>query len=352
MKAELAAEMSARRVVYAAKGVAELQPCVVRTDGLGPMEVVVRTHRTLISPGTELANLHDRRAPHNVPRVFPVERVGYANVGTVLAAGEQSGVQPGQRIYSMGPHASIARVDATTDLCVPVPDGLEDEKAVFARLVTVSMTTLRTTEARAGDEVAVIGLGIVGNLAAQVFQIAGMTVRAFDLSPVRVGLAQRCGVADALQPDARKPFLARHRLVMEASGSARALVSAVELAADFGEVVMIGAPWGGEENSVPSSALLRDVFFRFLKLRSGSEWEIPRRPFRWARSSIYHNSEVALEWLRSGRLRVEPLITHRLSPSRIQEAYDGLVRAPDEFLGVVLDWDGTVGARGSFTPPE
>ena len=338
MTAGLAAELPAQRIAFTAKGVAELQPCVVRTDDLGPTEVVVRTHRTLISPGTELANLHDRRAPHNVPRIFPVERVGYANVGAVLAAGDESGIRPGQRIYSMGPHASIARVDATNDLCVPVPDGLKDEKAVFARLATVSMTTLRTTEARAGDEVAVIGLGIVGNLAAQVFQIAGMTVRAFDLSPVRVGVAERCGIAHALEPHAREPFLARHRLVIEASGSARALVSAVELAADFGEVVMIGAPWGGEENSVPSSALLRDVFFRFLRLRSGSEWEIPRRPYRWARSSIYHNAEVALEWLRSGRLCVEPLITHRVSPSRIQEAYDGLVRAPDAFLGVVLEW--------------
>ena len=339
MTAELASEMPARRVVLATKGVAELQPCIVRTDDLGPTDVVVRTHRTLISPGTELANLHDRRAPHNVPRTFPVERVGYANVGTVLAAGEQSGVRPGQRIYSLGPHASIARVDATTDLCVPVPEGLEDEKAVFARLATVSMTTLRTTEARAGDEVAVIGLGIVGNLAAQVFQIAGMTVRAFDLSPVRVGVAERCGIAHALQPDAREPFLARHRLVVEASGSARALVSAVDLAADFGEVVMIGAPWGGEENSVPSSAFLRDVFFRFLTLRSGSEWEIPRRPYRWAQSSIYRNTEVALEWLSDDQLHVEPLITHHLSPSKIQDAYDGLVRAPDEFLGVVLRWD-------------
>lgn len=334
-----ASELPACRIVFSAKGVAEVQPCVVPTDDLGPTEVVVRTHRTLVSPGTELANLHDRLAPHNMPRRFPLERVGYANVGIVLAAGSEAGVQPGQRVYSLGPHASVARVDAATDLCVPVPEGVVDEEVVFTRLATVSMTTLRTTEARAGDEVAVTGLGIVGNLAAQVFQIAGMTVHAFDLSPVRVKVAERCGVQRAMGPDAREPFLARHRLVVEASGSARALVSAVELAADFGEVVMIGAPWGGEENSVPSSTYLRDVYFRFLRLRSGSEWEIPRRDVRWVQSSMYRNSVVALDWLRKGRLQVTPLITHRLRPDQIQAAYDGLVRAPDEFMGIVLQWD-------------
>ena len=54
--------------------------------------------------------------------------------------------------------------------------------------------------------------------------------------------------------------------------------------------------------------------------------------------SIRANSATALEWLADGRLRVEPLITHRLPPSEIQTAYDGLRSRRDEYLGVVLRW--------------
>ena len=114
-----------------------------------------------------------------------MSQVGYANVGEVVAAGSEVGVRPGQRVYSMGTHASVVRIDARDRFCVPVPDDLSDERAVFVRLANVSMTTMRTTIARGGDRVAVIGLGLIGNLAAQVFQACGMRVNAVDLSPAR-----------------------------------------------------------------------------------------------------------------------------------------------------------------------
>ena len=83
----------------------------------------------------------------------------------------------------MANHASVARIDAADRLCVPVPEGLPSEQAVFARLATVSMTTMRTTVAHGGDGVAVVGQGLIGNLAAQVFQACGARVNAFELSP-------------------------------------------------------------------------------------------------------------------------------------------------------------------------
>ena len=101
---------------------------------------------------------------------------------------------------------------------------------------------------------------------------------------------------------------------------------------------MVGAPWGGVQNSVPSSALTRAIFYRFLKLRSGSEWEIPRQPSPLSLGSIHANSVQALRWIRDGRLIVTPLISHRLAPGDIQGAYDSLLSHPGESLGVVLRW--------------
>jgi len=319
--------------------IAELEPFELDESELGPTEVVVRTRVTLISPGTELANLQGRLGMHsNEPRTYPISHVGYANVGTVVAAGREVAVKPGDRVYTMGPHASAARLDARDHLCAPVPSTLSDEQAVFVRLANVSMTTMRTTVVRGGDDVAVVGQGLVGNLAAQVFQACGARVRAFDLSPARRAIAGRCGIRSVHGADAMPDFARRHRLVIEATGSAQALASAIGLAQNGGEVVMIGAPWGGDENSVPSSRLTRDIFFRFLRLRSGSEWEIPRQPHPLMADSIRANVETGLEWLADGRLQVAPLITHRLSPELIQTAYEGLLTRKDEYLGVILRW--------------
>ena len=327
------------RVVFRRPGVAELESFSLDDRDLGPTELLVRTRLTLISPGTELARLSGKRlqAGGDGP-AFPMTNVGYANVGTVLAAGARVPAQPGERVYTLANHASIARIAADHSLCVPVPAGLADEQAVFTRLATVSMTTLRTTIARAGDEVAVVGLGLVGNLAAQVFAVAGMRVNAFDRAAERLALARRCGLDSVHDAAAAETFAQRHRLVIEASGSAQAAVTAVELARPGGEIVMIGAPWGGDEHSVPSGRLTRSIFLRFLTLRSGSEWALPRQPTALAQGSIHENSVTALQWLAEGRLSVLPLITQRLQPAAIAEAYAGLLDRPGEFLGVLLQW--------------
>jgi 2-desacetyl-2-hydroxyethyl bacteriochlorophyllide A dehydrogenase len=327
------------RVVFPATNQVALEEIEIDDANLGPHEVVVRTHRTLISPGTELARLRGALIfDTDEPPAFPMPIVGYANIGTVLAAGDKVGVKPGDRIYTMGNHATVARVDTRHMLCVPVPDGLTDEDAVFARLATVSMTTLVTTFARPGDEVAVIGLGLVGNLAAQVFQASGYRVNAFDLSPNRREIATRAGVRSVNDGTGTARFSQRHRLIIEATGSAKALANCIDMAAPGGEIVMIGAPWGGEANSVPSSQITRLLFYRFLRLRSGSEWEIPRQPDPLRSGSNFRNSVTALDWLDRGLLNPQPLITHRIRPDEVPAAYAGLRDRPNDYLGVVIDW--------------
>lgn len=334
--------MQGERVVFLEPGKVAVEPFTIPDVELGPYEVTVQTRTTLISPGTELARLHGKLAfEDDVPPNYPMEIVGYANIGTVIGAGSKLTVKPGDRVYTMANHATVARVDSRHSLCVPVPAGLPDEEAVFVRLATVSMTTLVTTFARPGDRVAVVGLGLVGNLAAQVFQASGMNVDAFDLSPRRRQIAQAAGIESVHDGSAMGQFDQTHRLVIEATGSAKALASAVPLAAPGGEIVMIGAPWGGVANSVPSSELTRLIFFRFLRLRSGSEWEIPRQPEPLAAGSNHQNSVTALHWLATGRLRGAPLITHRIRPEEAQAAYDGLAEHPNDYLGVIIDWDAT-----------
>lgn len=328
-----------RRIVFTSPGHAAVDVFEVPAEPLGAWQVDVKTRVSLLSPGTELAFLDGRLGMTNAaPRTFPRTSVGYANIGTVLAAGDQTSVHRGQRVFSMGNHASRVRIDVRKELCIPVPDRVDDESAAFARIAQVSMTTMRTTFARAGDCVAVVGLGLVGNVAAQVFRQSGMTVDAFDPVDSRRRVARDAGVHSVHDLDEIDEFQHRHRLVIEASGSAQGLVEAVKLATNGGEVVMVGAPWGGDANSVPSSRLTRDIFFRFLRLRSGSEWEIPRQSTDAFPHSIEANLRTAMAWLETGKLVGLPLVTHRLSPAEIQFAYDGLRSHAEAFLGVVLNW--------------
>jgi threonine dehydrogenase-like Zn-dependent dehydrogenase len=338
--------MQGQRVVFRSPLQVELEDFDLSLERIGPWEVAVRTHCTVISPGTELARLQGKLVfDTDEPPAFPMTTVGYANIGTVLAAGERTGVRPGDRVYTMANHATVARVDMREMLCVPVPAEIDDEDAVFCRLAVVSMTTLQTTTARGGDRAGVLGLGLIGNLAAQVLQIAGMQVDGFDLSARRRDIAVASGLRSVHGPEAFGDFEQAHRLVIEATGSARAQVTAVEMTAPGGEIVMIGAPWGGDANSVPSSKLTRLIFYRFLTLRSGSEWEIPRQPQAQPPGIWSHqtNTATALGWIADGRLQVRPLVTHRIRPEEVPAAYDGLLNRPDEHLGVVIDWRGAGG---------
>ena len=152
-------------------------------------------HRvTLISPGTELANWQGKlHMGNDAPRWFPMTNVGYASVGEVVAAGSER-VQPGPASLQHGQPRLDRPSRRPRSILRAGPDELSDEQAVFVRLANVSMTTMRTTIAHGGDRVAVIGLGLIGNLAAQVFHACGMQVNAVDLSPARREIAARCGI--------------------------------------------------------------------------------------------------------------------------------------------------------------
>src|SRR5579875_2045925 len=131
-----------------------------------PHEVLLRTHYSALSPGTELAYFAGDQTLGHRPDPYPFYS-GYAAVGEVLAAGSEAPVAPGDLVLAHTPHQSLARFDSRRTVCVRLPDGLAPDLAPMARLAQVGAVSLRLTQARPGDRAAVIGLGLVGNLAAQ-----------------------------------------------------------------------------------------------------------------------------------------------------------------------------------------
>jgi threonine dehydrogenase-like Zn-dependent dehydrogenase len=323
----------------------ELQPFELAADDLGPTEVLIRTRVSLLSGGTEGAWFQGLPLPGGAAATYP-RPTGYAGVGEAIAVGgPAAGVAVGDLVYSMSPHASLARVDAARTLCLPVPADLPPEEAVFARLITVPLATLRTSAARAGDRAAVVGLGLVGNLGAQVLESAGLATTGVDLVPARRALAERCGVTATIDPREDGAIQPAHRLVLEASGTARGAVTAIALAQIGGEVSLVGTPWTADP-SVASREILEPVHVRFITLRSGWEWQLPMHDVGGQRGAIHqpgsveHSTRVAFELLRRGRVRARELITHRYPPDRAQAAYEGALDRRAEQLGVIFDWSG------------
>ncbi len=316
-------------VTFTAREQAALLPVPRDERPLGPREVAGRTLATLVSAGTEIAGAY---LGDSFPRV-----PGYAAVFRVDAVGpEVTDMRPGEVAFGMGPHRSYQR--AAREQVLPVPEGLAPEAAVFARMMSVSMSTLATTTARPPGPVLVMGLGLVGHLAAKIFASCGYAVTACDPSPARRAMAERAGISPvvaAVAPD--DPHLGGHvALVLECSGHEQGAVDGCRLVRKRGEVVLIGSPWQ-RRTELTAHELLSLVFHRYVVLRSGWEWELPLHPTEFRPGSIYANLATALQWLAVGRIRVDGM-GDRLPPSECQAAYQGLLHQRSERLAVVFDW--------------
>ena len=265
---------------------------------LKPGEVAIRTHYSLISPGTELACLSGKESWAKLPFV-----PGYAGCGEIVALGEQAGdLKVGDLVFSYTKHASVARGSV---LVKPIPAGLDLQRACFARMAAVSITALRVSDAELGDHVAVLGLGLVGNLAAQLFALAGCTVIGIDPSPVRRQMAARCGVAHTIDPSAQETRAALADLtrgnlcqtVVEATGIPAVGATAGDLAGKLGEVIYLGSPRGAYQGDV--TTLLNQVHLwpkGCTTLKGAHEWRYPTRHDESGRPSTRSSGMWRSSW--------------------------------------------------------
>ena len=330
-----------RRVVIEGPGRAVCEPFSV--DDLDGREVWIRPHYTLISAGTEGAAFRGATGHERYP-----QRVGYAAVGEVVREGAAfPEVHRGDTVFTYAAHQDPA---PARGLCLPLPDGLASRQAVFARLATVAMTALRVSEVELGDRVVVLGQGLVGNLCAQLFQLAGAEVLVADLVAARLELAAACGVRQRVL--ATDPATVRQAVrdftggsgaeaTVEAVGRPELVPQAMALTGRLGEVILLGSPRGGYETDV--TPLLESVHLwerGCITLKGAHEWRYPVRAAAGpgCKHSLERNAGIALRLIAAGRLAVEPLCTHVLAPDQAQRAYEGLRDQPATYIGVLFSW--------------
>ncbi len=291
--------------------------------------------------------------------------LGYSSAGTVMALGKgMTGFKIGQRVACAGGgyavHAEYAVV--SRNLLTPLPEDVDFESAAFATLGAIAMHGFRLGEPQVGERVAVIGLGLLGCLTAQIAVAAGCSVLGIDIDPDRVTLAAWLGVTAVKRPDAveRGTAFTSNRgfdlvLICADTSSNDPVELAAALARDRARIVATGAvglnmprkPYYEKELSFINSRSYGPGRYDASYEEDGNDY--PAGYVRWTEG---RNLEAVVELMRRGELNVAPLITHRFPIEKAAQAYEVITgKRKEAFLGVLLTYG--AGAEGALaSAPE
>jgi len=288
--------------------------------------------------------------------------LGYSGAGVAVEVGRDvEGIRPGDLVaYGGQGHAEYIR--AAKNLCVRVPDGVSTREAAFVALGSIALQGVRRAEVQVGDTVAVLGLGLVGQLAAQLLQAAGARVLGSDVMPERLELAAKFGLEQGFVADEQLPGeLLRYtggmgvdRVVICASTSSRQVIEqAVAIARDRGRIVVVGA--------VNLDVPREQFYMKELDLvisRSYGPGRYDRQyeehgvdyPFGYVRWTEKRNMEEFLRLIQAGKVDVKPLITHEFSVDEAKQGYGLLTTRPSECLAVLLRYEEQTQPPKRLTP--
>lgn len=346
--------------------------------------VLVRNHHSLISSGTEggtvklgrMGLLAKARArPEQAMKVIQLARaqgpltayavakraletpivLGYSCAGEVVAVGKGvDHVRVGDLVACAGQgYASHAEmVCVPKRLCVPVPTNVDTEQAAFATVGAIALQSLRVADVRLGENVVVLGLGLVGLLVAQLLRAAGCRVFGLDIVSGRLSLAERNKWAETCQVDAPN---VRERVLAWSSGVGADVVIITAATEDAGPVALSGelcrtkgrvVVVGRTDMHLPREHYL----FKELELRTSMAYgpgtgdpnyeqagqDYPLSYVRWTEE---RNMSAFLDQISRGRVDLEAMTTHRFPLDKAANAFaliSGEVREPS--LGILLNY--------------
>ncbi|MBN1964253.1 MAG: zinc-binding alcohol dehydrogenase, partial [Anaerolineae bacterium] len=347
-------------------GSGDLSVAEVPVPAAQPQRIVVLNHASLVSAGTEklMVELAQKslvgkavERPDLVRQVIDKVRrdgigptwqtvrsrldtpvpLGYSCAGTVLAVGPGvQGFQPGDRVACAGAgYASHAEaVTVPENLAVPLPDGVGFEAAAFVTLGAIALQGIRLAEPQLGEVVAVIGLGLLGQLTVQMLKAAGCLALGLDPQPARANLAMQLGAEAAFtEASALEAAVARYTgghgadavLITAGTKSNQPIELAGELARAQGHVIVVGAvsidiprkPFYEKELIVRISRAYGPGRYDPAYEEQGHDY-----PFGYVRWTENRNMRAFITLLAQGRVAVTPLVTHHFDIADAERAYE------------------------------
>lgn len=280
--------------------------------------------------------------------------LGYCNVGTISDSRSDQFAR-GDRVVSNGLHADV--VSVPQNLCARIPDGVDDESAVFTVLASIGLQGIRLASPTLGESFVVTGVGLIGLLALQMLRANGCRVLAIDLDERKLELARSYG-AETCNPHAGEDPIAaglafsRGRgvdgvLITASTKSSAPVSQAAKMSRKRGRIVLVGvAGLELDRTDFYEKELSFQVSCSYGPGRYDSEYEenghdYPLGHVRWTEQ---RNFEAVLDMMASGSLDVSRLITHRIPFDQAPRAYDVLSDDPNA-LGILLEYEHDKAAR-------
>ena len=278
--------------------------------------------------------------------------LGYSSAGTIVALGkDMQGFKVGQRVACAGGgYAVHAEYNVMPrNLLTPLPKNVDFESAAFTTLGAIALHGFRLAEPQIGENVAVIGMGLLGLLAAQIATAAGCNVLGIDVDPARITLASSLGLRAVRREeadDSAVAFTANRGfdliLICADTPSNDPVELAGVIARDRARVVATGAV---------GLSFPRKVYYEkeisFINSRSygpgrydlNYEEQGNDYPLGYVRWTEGRNFEAVVDLMAKGQLQVKPLITHRFDIEHATQAYEVITgKKKEKFLGVLLTY--------------
>lgn len=328
---------------------------------VGSGKVLIKTHRTLVSLGTEKmlvsfgqSNLFEkaRAQPEKVKQVLDkmktdgvaptIETVfrklgtplplGYSQAGEVVEVGKGvTEFKPGDRVVSNGNHAEYVAIPK--NLVAKIPAGVSYEEASFTVIGAIGLQGIRLIQPTLGETVAVIGLGLIGLISSQLLKACGCRVVGFDLDEDKLRRAEALGIT-AVNSGNQDPVnfmkefteqVGADAVIITASTKSNAVIKqAANMSRKRGRIVLVGvvgldidrADFFDKELTFQVSCSYGPGRYDEDYEQKGNDY-----PLAFVRWTEKRNFEAVLEAIRNGSLDVESLITERVKLKDYLEIY-------------------------------
>lgn len=350
---------------------------------VSPKNVLVRIHHSCVSAGTEIAGVNNSGLPlyrralkqrEHAKRVFEIMRdqgvkrtldrvLGMLNAGLPTgysAAGEVIGIGSELSAFSVGDLVACAGggianhaefIDVPVNLCAKIPSGVSTEVASTVTLGAIALQGVRRANPTLGETIAVIGLGALGQLTAQLLRLNGCRVIGMDINAERVKIAVENGMDFSADPTADDFVEQVHRLtdgfgadaaIITAASSGSSIVSeAMQVCRKKGRVVLVGdvgldlkrSDFYKKELDFLISCSYGPGRYDATYEEGGQDYPLP-----WVRWTENRNMEAYLGLLAKGQISIPTLGISKYSIDEAPQAYEALKRGEERSLIVLLEY--------------
>lgn len=279
--------------------------------------------------------------------------LGYSLAGRVVEVGsELSGINIGDRVACGGAgyanHAEINYVPK--NLMVKIPDGVDDIDASFVTVGAIALQGVRQTAPLLGEKVAVMGLGLLGQLTVQLLKANGCKVIGSDIDPDKMALAKKLGCDEVCHAgeliskanEFTNGYGVDAVIIAASTSSNQPITDAAEISRMRGRVVLVGmVGMDVPRNTYYKKELEIKLSMAYGPGRYDPEYEEKGidYPYDLVRFTEQRNFEAFLGLIQEGKITPKELITHSYDFDDAMSAYDLLEgRIKEKYLGIVLNY--------------